>query len=86
MDENPILYSPLSPQNMRKAPSQADSPQIDFEPLPIYKIPCQPAGLLEHWIEPTFQVGSILMGYASLPAAIKKLVDENFELHEMGEY
>ena len=50
-------------QKMKKEPSQADSPQIAFEPLPLYPIQCQQAGLLEHWIEPTLQVGSILMGY-----------------------
>ena len=46
-------------------PPRASSPPDTFEPLPLYTIQCQLAGLLEHWIEPTLRIGSILMGYIS---------------------
>jgi hypothetical protein len=43
-------------------PSHSEFTKAVFESLPLYPIPCQWAGLLEHWIEPTLQVGSIHMG------------------------
>ena len=61
-DGNPTSDAPPFPQKMKKSPSQADSPLTVFEPLPLYSIQCQQDGLLELWIEPTLQVGSILMG------------------------
>ena len=62
METRPQTHRRFPPKT-KKAPSQADLSQTVFKPLPLYPIQCQQAGLLEHWIEPTLQVGSILMGY-----------------------
>ena len=58
------LTAPFRAINHRSSSPSVTSRLSRKNHYPYFKEPCHIAGLLEQWIETTFQVVSILMGYA----------------------